>query len=77
MSRHFQLEANMTLSGAAADSVTNVYCKSKQALVHIYNIVTGSAIAVTLDNQFKAEVTKAAMQLKLLDQRCFGFRYSR
>jgi molybdopterin-containing oxidoreductase family iron-sulfur binding subunit len=32
----------------------------KQALVHIY-IVTGSAIAVTLDNQFKAEVTKAAM----------------
>jgi hypothetical protein len=33
------------------------------ALVHIYNIVTGSAIAVTLDNQFKAEVTKAAMRL--------------
>jgi hypothetical protein len=34
MSRHFQLEANMTLSGAAADAA-NVYCKSKQALVHI------------------------------------------
>jgi molybdopterin-containing oxidoreductase family iron-sulfur binding subunit len=35
----------------------------KQALVHIYNIVTGSSVAVSLDNKFK-EVTKAAQQLK-------------
>jgi hypothetical protein len=36
----------------------------KQALVHIYNIVTGSSVAVNLDNKFKSEVTKAAQQLK-------------
>ncbi len=65
MSRHFQLEANMTLSGAAADkrlpmSVAN----QKQALVHLYNIITGSAVAVSLDEKFKAEVTKAGQQLK-------------
>jgi len=65
MSRHFQLEANMTLSGAAADkrlpmSVAN----QKQALVLIYNIVTGSSVAVNLAPEFKAEVTKAAQQLK-------------
>ncbi len=65
MSRHFQLEANMTLSGAAADkrlpmSVAN----QKQALVHLYNIITGSAVAVSLDEKFKGEVTKAGQQLK-------------
>jgi molybdopterin-containing oxidoreductase family iron-sulfur binding subunit len=32
--------------------------------VHIYNIVTGSSVAVSLDNKFKSEVTKAAQQLK-------------
>ena len=65
MSRHFQLEANMTLSGAAADkrlpmSVAN----QKQALVLIYNIITGSSVAVNLASELKAEVTKAAQQLK-------------
>jgi hypothetical protein len=55
---------------------TNVYCKSKQALVHIY-IVTGSSIAVTLEDQFKAEVTKAATVKSCWIQRCFGFWYSR
>ncbi len=65
MSRHFQLEANMTLSGAAADkrlpmSVAN----QKQALVQIYNIVTGAAVAVNLPAEIKSEVTKAGQQLK-------------
>jgi molybdopterin-containing oxidoreductase family iron-sulfur binding subunit len=65
MSRHFQLEANMTLSGAAADKrVPMSAANQKQALVHIYNVVTGSSIAVNLDDKFKAEVTKAAQQLK-------------
>jgi molybdopterin-containing oxidoreductase family iron-sulfur binding subunit len=65
MSRHFQLEANMTLSGAAADKrVPMSTANQKQALVHIYNVVTGSSIAVNLDDKFKAEVTKAAQQLK-------------
>jgi molybdopterin-containing oxidoreductase family iron-sulfur binding subunit len=43
MSRHFQLESNMTLSGLL---LTNAFAVSttvqKQALVHIYNVVTGS-----------------------------------
>jgi len=65
MSRHFQMESNMTLSGAAADKrLAMSTANQKQALVHIYNIVTGSAIAVNIDSIFKADVTKAAQQLK-------------
>lgn len=65
MSRHFQLEANMTLSGAAADKrLAMSTANQKQALVHIYNVVTGSAVTVNLDDKFKAEVNKAAQQLK-------------
>jgi MoCo/4Fe-4S cofactor protein with predicted Tat translocation signal len=67
MSRHFQFESNMTLSGAAADKrIAMTVADQKQALVQIYNIVTGSAVGVTLDSKFKAEVTKAAQQLKLV-----------
>ena len=65
MSRHFQMESNMTLSGAAADKrLAMSTANQKQALVHIYNIVTNSAIAVNLDSIYKADVTKAAQQLK-------------
>ncbi|MGM8360375.1 TAT-variant-translocated molybdopterin oxidoreductase [Flavobacterium sp. ARAG 55.4] len=65
MSRHFQLEANMTLSGAAADKrLPMTVANQKQALVLIYNIITGSSVAVNLAPEVKAEVTKAAQQLK-------------
>ncbi|EIA09383.1 TAT-variant-translocated molybdopterin oxidoreductase [Flavobacterium frigoris] len=65
MSRHIQLEANMTLSGAAADKrLAMSTANQKQALVQIYNVVTGSSVAVNLDAKFKSEVTKAAQQLK-------------
>lgn len=65
MSRHFQLEANMTLSGAAADKrIPMSTANQKQALVKIYNIITNSAISISLDKSFDAEVTKAAQQLK-------------
>jgi MoCo/4Fe-4S cofactor protein with predicted Tat translocation signal len=65
MSRHFQFESNMTLSGAAADKrVPMTIADQKQALVQIYNIVAGAAVAVSLDAKFKAEVVKAAQQLK-------------
>ena len=65
MSRHFQLESNMTLSGAAADKrLAMSTANQKQALVQIYNIVTGSTVAVSLDDKFKAEVVKVAQQLK-------------
>jgi len=65
MSRHFQLEANMTLSGAAADKrLPMSTAVQKQALVQIYNTVTGSSVSVNLTPEVKAEVTKAAQQLK-------------
>ncbi|WP_418264748.1 TAT-variant-translocated molybdopterin oxidoreductase [Flavobacterium faecale] len=66
MSRHFQLEANMTLSGAAADKrLPMTIANQKQALVHIYNVITGSSVAVNLEASIKDEVTKAAKQLKM------------
>ncbi|MFV8325037.1 TAT-variant-translocated molybdopterin oxidoreductase [Flavobacterium sp. ZS1P14] len=65
MSRHFQLESNMTLSGAAADRrLAMSTANQKQALVYIYNVITGSSVAVSLDDKFKSEVNKAAQQLK-------------
>ena len=65
MSKHFQLESNMTLSGAAADKRLPITtANQKQALVHIFNIITGASVAVSLDDKIKAEVTKAAQQLK-------------
>ncbi len=64
MSRHFQFEANMTLSGAAADKrVPMSTADQKQALVKIYNIVAGANVA-TRKTEFDDVVTKAANQLK-------------
>jgi len=61
MSRHFQFEANMTLSGAAADKrVPMTVSAQKQALVQIYNVVTGSSVGSAKDEA----VAKAAQQLK-------------
>ena len=64
MSKHFQFEANMTLSGAAADKrVPMTVANQKLALVKIYNIVTGSSVATgKLANE--DVVIKAAQQLK-------------
>lgn len=65
MSRHFQFESNMTLSGAAADKrVPMTLAAQKQALVQIYNIIAGASVPVALEGNFKAEVVKAAQQLK-------------
>ncbi|MFK6999298.1 TAT-variant-translocated molybdopterin oxidoreductase [Flavobacterium oreochromis] len=61
MSKHYQFEANMTLSGAAADKrVPMTVAQQKQALVQIYNVVTGS----TVGSANNPEVAKAAQQLK-------------
>ena len=64
MSKHFQFEANMTLSGAAADKrVPMTVANQKQALVKIYNYVTGGSIGTgKIDNE--DVVMKAAQQLK-------------
>src|SRR6187402_1006166 len=65
ISKHIQLESNMTLSGAAADKrVAMSTANQKQALVQIYNIITGANVGTSLDAAFKADVTKAAQQLK-------------
>lgn len=65
MSRHFQFESNMTLSGAAADKrVPMTTADQKQALVQIYNIVAGASVPVTLEAKYKTEVVKAAQQLR-------------
>ena len=64
MSKHYQFEANMTLSGAAADKrVPMTVANQKLALVKIYNIVTGSAVGVGKVANDDV-VTKAAQQLK-------------
>ena len=64
MSRHFQLEANMTLSGAAADKrIPMSVANQKQALVKIYNIITnGTAGTAKIENE--DAVIKVAQQLK-------------
>jgi molybdopterin-containing oxidoreductase family iron-sulfur binding subunit len=64
MSKHYQFEANMTLSGAAADKrVAMKIADQKQALVKIYNVITGASIATgKLANE--EVVAKAAQQLK-------------
>jgi MoCo/4Fe-4S cofactor protein with predicted Tat translocation signal len=63
MSKHIQMEANMTLSGAAADKrIPMSVAEQKQALVKIFSIVTGTPVAVgKLSNE--AEIVKIAGQL--------------
>ena len=64
MSKHYQFEANMTLSGAAADRrVPMTIANQKQALVKIYNVITGSAVS-TSKVANEDVVMKAAQQLK-------------
>ena len=64
MSKHYQFEANMTLSGAAADKrIPMTIANQKQALVKIYNIITGSAVSTRkVDNE--DVIIRAAQQLK-------------
>ena len=55
----------MTLAGAAADKrIAMSTANQKQALVQIYNVITGANVATSLDAVFKADVIKGAQQLK-------------
>lgn len=64
MSRHFQMEANMTLSGAAADKrIPMTAADQKQALLKIYNVITNGAVS-TKKIANEDVVMKAAQQLK-------------
>ena len=65
MSKHFQFEANMTLSGASADKrVAMTVANQKQSLIKIYNLITGSSADTSLIKEYDAVVTNAANQLK-------------
>ncbi len=65
MSRHYQMEANMTLSGASADKrIPMSTATQKQALVRIYNVITNSSVPCVINKEVDALVTKAAQQLK-------------
>ena len=64
MSKHIQIEANMSLAGANADKrIPLTIADQKKALVKLYNAVTGAGSSVKL-SKFDAEVEKAAQQLK-------------
>ena len=64
MSKHYQFEANMTLSGAAADKrVPMNEASQKQALVKIYNVITNASVS-TKKVEGEEAVMNAAQQLK-------------
>ena len=65
MSKHIQIEANMSLAGANADvRIPLNVAAQKQALVKIYNIVTGGAVRTSKIDKYEEAVVKAANQLK-------------
>ncbi|MFP9099481.1 TAT-variant-translocated molybdopterin oxidoreductase [Flavobacterium sp. RHBU_24] len=65
MSKHIQIESNMTLSGANADKrIPLTVTQQKYALVAIYNALVGGGANVALDKTYAAEVNKAIAQLK-------------
>lgn len=62
MSRHFHMEANMSLTGAAADKrLAMSSADQKQALVKIYNVITGSAVGT-------GKIANEDMVMKVADQ---------
>jgi MoCo/4Fe-4S cofactor protein with predicted Tat translocation signal len=65
MSRHFQMESNMTLSGAAADRrMAMTAADQKQALLKIYNVIVGGSATTRSLGKNEDGVMKAAQQLK-------------
>ncbi|MEY2738195.1 MAG: hypothetical protein RL259_104 [Bacteroidota bacterium] len=65
MSKHIQIEANMSLAGANADvRIPLNIAAQKQALVKIYNFVTGASVGTSKIDKYEEAVLKAAKQLK-------------
>lgn len=65
MSKHIQIEANMSLAGANADvRIPLNIAAQKQALVKIYNMVTGASVGTSKIDKYEEAVVKAAKQLK-------------
>ncbi|AXG73406.1 4Fe-4S dicluster domain-containing protein [Flavobacterium arcticum] len=64
MSKHIQIESNMSLSGANADKrIPMTVTEQKYALVALYNAVMGTSVSVPAFTN-KDAVAKAAKQLK-------------
>ena len=66
MSKHIQIEANMSLSGANADKrIPLTVTEQKYALVKIYNAVTGSSVSAPAiaDKKYAEAVDNAAKQV--------------
>jgi MoCo/4Fe-4S cofactor protein with predicted Tat translocation signal len=64
MSKHIQMESNMTLSGAAADKrIPMKNADIKSALVQIYNTLSGGSVQ-TIKTPYDNEISKIANQLK-------------
>jgi len=64
MSKHFQLEANMSLSGANADKRLSMNIEQqKLALVKIYSVITGENISVS-GLEREEQITQIAKELK-------------
>ena len=65
MSKHFQFEANMTLSGANADiRIPATPSAQKNILAHIYAAITGTAVSGKLSQAHQAKVDAAVAALK-------------
>ena len=65
MSQHFQFEANMTLSGAAADfRFPATPTQQKYILAHLYAAITGTSVSGTLEAVMQAKLDKAVKSLK-------------
>ncbi|HRB72255.1 MAG TPA: TAT-variant-translocated molybdopterin oxidoreductase [Flavobacterium sp.] len=64
MSKHIQIESNMSLAGANADKrIPMTVTEQKHALVKIYNVITGASVSTPKVANEEA-VMKAAQQLK-------------
>ena len=65
MSQHFQFEANMTLSGAAADfRFPATPTQQKNILAHLYAAITGTSVSGILEAGMQAKLDKAVEALK-------------
>ena len=65
MSKHFQFEANMTLSGAAADvRVPATPSAQKNILAHLYGALTGTAVSGKLSQAHQAQLDAAVASIK-------------
>ena len=65
MSRHFQVESHMSMTGSNADHRVIVKPSEQgQAIAFLHGIITGSNGGSSLNDKAKAALTKAANQLK-------------